>query len=204
MSKPRTRLPVEVVDFVEPGAQKKSFGGSSENAALRRRTANGFANLVSKKKEKQTRKRQRQKEEGGSKKEDESQVIPNAPRELDEKVLKRQKERAWKDVLELGQTGHGKRERKAHEAKKLKQQGFTVTNPKEPLNIMFSRAKTHKKRAEKRQQEIKESGVVVAQPTKKRKSTASRHKRRPDEIHKWNDGNFHRGMLRLNKDVYGS
>ncbi|GBG28708.1 Hypothetical Protein FCC1311_049292 [Hondaea fermentalgiana] len=103
--------------------------------------------------------------------------------------------------MELGASGMSKRDRKAYEAAKLARLGCKPEKrEKVPLKILFSRDKTLAERAKKQQAEVDASGVVTGRERKKRRQTASKEKKRYDDVHHWNKGSFHGGVLRLFKE----
>mmetsp|Transcript_5150 Transcript_5150/g.10675 ORF Transcript_5150/g.10675 Transcript_5150/m.10675 type:complete len:175 (+) Transcript_5150:192-716(+) len=172
MSKPRSRARVETVVFDEPSAPR-----------VLREEAN-------------TRKRQRREDAEANKE-------AKDPREekLAQKKARLEREATFDEVMELGASGMSKNDKKAYQAAKLARLGCKAEKQaKVPLKIMFSRNKTLAQREEKRQKEIKSSGVLTGHERKKRRQTASKEKRRFDDIHHWKDGNFHGGVLKIRKE----
>mmetsp|Transcript_19270 Transcript_19270/g.31670 ORF Transcript_19270/g.31670 Transcript_19270/m.31670 type:complete len:167 (+) Transcript_19270:155-655(+) len=115
---------------------------------------------------------------------------------LERERVRKNKDKAWDDVLELGASNLGKRERKLYEQDRLAKLGIAKPrNEKTPLKVLFSKLKTHAKRDAKRLAEEKASGVVVAK--KKEEKKKGKAKRRYDDIHYWEQGRQRGGVLKL-------
>lgn len=121
--------------------------------------------------------------------------------EAQERKVREDVAAAWSDVMELGATKLGKRERKQHEALKLAELGCAMPkNPKVPIKILYSRERTLAKREAKRVAEVKAADLVTGAPAdakkKKRKTTGGSRKRR-DDLHHWKDATMRGGVLRI-------
>mmetsp|Transcript_14430 Transcript_14430/g.25843 ORF Transcript_14430/g.25843 Transcript_14430/m.25843 type:complete len:166 (-) Transcript_14430:30-527(-) len=143
--------------------------------------------------------------QGGSSSKSKERSITPRDHEIEMKRKRREAQQSskqvWEDVMALGRTGLHKRDRKKAEEERLVQLGCKpAKRPKVPLKVLFSMHKTHAKRDAKREAEEKAAELITGRPKVHRSSKSKeRTRKRFDEVHKWNDGNFHKGILRLKK-----
>ncbi|GAB5034193.1 Hypothetical protein NocV09_01701550 [Nannochloropsis oceanica] len=94
--------------------------------------------------------------------------VPSNPTAAQERA---EFKKMWKSVMDLGATQLTGHEKKAYEARRIVELGGKApTAIKTPFNILIGKLAKHKHRDARRDNELKESGVVVA---KKRQSAAA-------------------------------
>lgn len=110
----------------------------------------------------------------------------------------------WKSVSAIGAMKMRGKEKWKWEQEKLKELGsYGAKNRKTPLNILIGMNRKAKWRKEKRDKEIRESGVVVAHEKKNnkgRKKGGGQKNQSFEHHYSLHGGHFGGGVLRFNKD----